>query len=949
MPAPAELGRRADGRAARASRSFVTATPSRRGAARGRRAARAGSAATTACAPSPTPTALVALITDRVQTWNDRAPDPRSAAARRGLRRRARKDVAERTRSRRNGGSTRRSPARSLAGALVIYVARLGATTPSAWSCTTHEVARASLLVLAVRVGDRRRRAATSTSLPRARPHRRSSLRAGPRGHRARSSRASAEATLARHQRRPRRPARRRARFDVQLVRDASIARRRRAGRPRRAAVGDRRRLSRSRHHQRRDAPRRAARRSRARRSPRARAHRARRRARRPRAALAARRLRVPALGATGRGSARRRSPAWRGSAASSARRARRIVPRRGAARAPRVRRELRLRRLSCRAAAAGRTRPTTAIAGRSAGSSPLVGRHGDLDAAAQGASAARCTSCSTSGAKRSVEALPARADRPARPRGVGACARSCSPFAWWRRRRQQHAAGSPSGRREERASDALALGQARTRPMIVAALRPVAGRGPVQRRRRRASRRRKPEPHEIPAILGQGTGYVGAIGELARPWRTGRRAPARRRASVCAPWQEHHAIRLNVADYEYNDDPIDEVFGGEIGHSGPTSPISVSAGSTSRAACRSGLSLRARRVTPRTRYALGRLDGFPGNQSDTKATGYAARGLIGWSWLGWKRVFLAAAVGASVGRYAGTEATAEEYRMPTFVTNDFAPIQVDAEAYLRFGVAFESITNPRHIGLLRAKVRATLADSGRATIPCAQLSIQASCARALSALRLSAADARPRRDPVGERRDEVAVLAGRHVLLLDRRDALGGEHAVAREADERGPHAAVDERDLAVDELEAADVDRVVDLGQRVEDRLALGMRPPAADDRLAGDRLGDARHRAARRREHDAVLLDELEPARRSLARRLLRLAPSSPSPSCGLRLASPAARFGCRLGLRRALGAARPHASAPPWASALRLRASLAVLRLVRLHRGMTKRKSRGGTKR
>src|SRR5689334_9596794 len=88
--------------------------------------------------------------------------------------------------------------------------------------------------------------------------------------------------------------------------------------------------------------------------------------------------------------------------------------------------------------------------------------------------------------------------------------------------------------------------------------------------------------------------------------------------------------------------------------------------------------------------------------------------------------------------------------------------------------------------------------------------------------------------DPVGERGDQVAVLAGGHVLLLDRGDAVGGEDTVGGEASEGRPHAAVDEGDLAVDELEAADVVAVVELGEGGKDGLALGVRPPAADDGL-------------------------------------------------------------------------------------------------------------------
>lgn len=76
-----------------------------------------------------------------------------------------------------------------------------------------------------------------------------------------------------------------------------------------------------------------------------------------------------------------------------------------------------------------------------------------------------------------------------------------------------------------------------------------------------------------------------------------------------------------------------------------------------------------------------------------TDITGYAARAMLGWSWLGWKRVFLATALGASVGRYAGTESIAQSSYDPDgnldYMTKDIARIEIGVEAYLRLGVAF--------------------------------------------------------------------------------------------------------------------------------------------------------------------------------------------------------------------------------------------------------------------
>ena len=73
-----------------------------------------------------------------------------------------------------------------------------------------------------------------------------------------------------------------------------------------------------------------------------------------------------------------------------------------------------------------------------------------------------------------------------------------------------------------------------------------------------------------------------------------------------------------------------------------------------------------------------------------TRSTTYAGRGMIGWSWLVTRHTYLAAAVGLSAGREAGTVRTLPERyssQMPT--TTEVARRQIDGEGYLRFGFAF--------------------------------------------------------------------------------------------------------------------------------------------------------------------------------------------------------------------------------------------------------------------
>jgi hypothetical protein len=71
----------------------------------------------------------------------------------------------------------------------------------------------------------------------------------------------------------------------------------------------------------------------------------------------------------------------------------------------------------------------------------------------------------------------------------------------------------------------------------------------------------------------------------------------------------------------------------------------------------------------------------------DTDGNGVAARALVGWSWLMWQRLFISTAIGASAGRYAGTEHRARFDEPMT--TTDFVRYHVDIEAFVRVGIAF--------------------------------------------------------------------------------------------------------------------------------------------------------------------------------------------------------------------------------------------------------------------
>jgi hypothetical protein len=66
----------------------------------------------------------------------------------------------------------------------------------------------------------------------------------------------------------------------------------------------------------------------------------------------------------------------------------------------------------------------------------------------------------------------------------------------------------------------------------------------------------------------------------------------------------------------------------------------------------------------------------------------YAARAMIGWSWLLGRHVFVATGVGLSVGHESGTEMYETEHNGMTTSAN-VSRVDVSAEAYLRMGAVF--------------------------------------------------------------------------------------------------------------------------------------------------------------------------------------------------------------------------------------------------------------------
>lgn len=161
--------------------------------------------------------------------------------------------------------------------------------------------------------------------------------------------------------------------------------------------------------------------------------------------------------------------------------------------------------------------------------------------------------------------------------------------------------------------------------------------------------------------------------------------------------FNEHHALRMNYATWRNQGDwagtLIGDVFfdgdGSDAQFSGRTTDIGVGYQYFPRGIL-DGLSLEAgvlhRAVDTRV------VDEFASIEDKaTNAGGFAARGLVGWSWLWQKRLSLGFAVGASYGRYSGTQTTSTDVLMSpaSYHTESFVRYEAHAEAYLRLGFVF--------------------------------------------------------------------------------------------------------------------------------------------------------------------------------------------------------------------------------------------------------------------
>ncbi|MEO8705005.1 MAG: hypothetical protein ABI867_33440 [Kofleriaceae bacterium] len=152
----------------------------------------------------------------------------------------------------------------------------------------------------------------------------------------------------------------------------------------------------------------------------------------------------------------------------------------------------------------------------------------------------------------------------------------------------------------------------------------------------------------------------------------------------------KHHAIRANVASYEYTDaigDAVAALAGGEneSSRSGRITDVGIGYVNYSRELW-SGFMLEVGALR-RAKDISARRDDT--ENYDTKSTTYSGRVMIGWSWLISHHVFVAAAVGASFGLERGSEITRTDSNPAMPVTTDVDRATGVGEAYLRIGGLF--------------------------------------------------------------------------------------------------------------------------------------------------------------------------------------------------------------------------------------------------------------------
>ena len=153
----------------------------------------------------------------------------------------------------------------------------------------------------------------------------------------------------------------------------------------------------------------------------------------------------------------------------------------------------------------------------------------------------------------------------------------------------------------------------------------------------------------------------------------------------------QHQVIRLNVSSWSHHrtleagDAFAAIVTSGESGASG--NGRYTTAGASWMYFPRrayDGLSIELGALV-QLRHTKDYTDDFSDDATTIDTTRIAGSAVLGWSWLGWDRVFASLQVGASVGRDSGSQLSHVENQMD--VTTPIDRVGVEGEAFMRFGV----------------------------------------------------------------------------------------------------------------------------------------------------------------------------------------------------------------------------------------------------------------------
>lgn len=186
-------------------------------------------------------------------------------------------------------------------------------------------------------------------------------------------------------------------------------------------------------------------------------------------------------------------------------------------------------------------------------------------------------------------------------------------------------------------------------------------------------------DPHGLPFALGVnlpfGWGEAASVG-----------------ASLFVGVTEHDAVRANFATYRYLGGVPGDLIALAVGGDGDDSARTGRTTDLGIAWCRY-----PRQLWSGLTYELGLLRRAGDLRAEdelaappivaTDTTTYAGRVQVGWSWLLEDHLFIAVAIGASLGYETGTEVSDDVlHPMPT--THDVARYDVSGEGYLRLGFA---------------------------------------------------------------------------------------------------------------------------------------------------------------------------------------------------------------------------------------------------------------------